>query len=475
MTTSAKKFLENIDNSGAEFVDFRFTDTNGTWHHVTYHAKALSEEMITKGITFDGSSIHGWRSIEDSDMIMIPDITSAVTDQLCEQPTLIVNCDIYDPHTNKPYDRDPRSTAKQAEKYLIKTGIADTAYFGPEPEFFIFDDIHFDVSPQSTFYSINHTEGINPKGLVYVQKDIQPYSQGHKPIRGGGYFPVQPVDSGFDLRSEIVTMLNLMGLESDKHHHEVAQAQHEIGFKYAGLTKTADNLQLFKYIVKNVAHLNGRTATFMPKPIYGDNGSGMHVHMSLWKDNKALFYGDKYNDLSDTALFFIGGILKHARTINAFTNPTTNSYKRLVPGFEAPVYKAYSARNRSVAVRIPHVTNNNAKRIEARFPDPAANSYLGLSAMLMAGIDGIQNKIHPGEAMDKNLFDPAELALGNHHVLCKSLQEALIELNNDREFLLAGDVFTNSQIDAYIALKEEEVIKFSQAPHPIEFQMYYST
>lgn len=466
--------LKVIKDTGVEFVDFRFTDPKGVWHHLSFHQVSLTESILANGIMFDGSSIPGWRSIENSDMILVADSKNMIVDQLSERPSLIVYCNVFDPQTQQAYERDPRSTAVRAEQYLKKTGIADTAYFGPEPEFFIFDDVYFETGPHSTYYTIHSEEGAYPSAPLNTPFDVKKRNLGHRPMKGHGYFPVPPVDSANELRSEMVSILNTMGLHGEKHHHEVAPSQHEIGFRYADLLKTADNLQLFKYIVRNVAHQQGKTATFMPKPIHGDNGSGMHIHQSLWKEGKALFAGNEYSGLSQIALYYIGGIIKHARALNAFTNPTTNSYKRLVPGFEAPVYKAYSAQNRSAAVRIPHVPSQNSRRIEVRFPDATANPYYALSALLMAGLDGIESKIDPGEALDKNLFNDHEHSLTNNDMMCTSLQDALRELNEDRDFLMKDNVFTSDQIDGYIELKQAEVDDLGRSPHPLEFQMYYS-
>jgi glutamine synthetase len=469
----ADKLIHLMNNSGVQYVDFRFSDSNGTWHHLTYHYNSVEANMLAEGITFDGSSIKGWRTIDDSDMLIMPDIEGAIADQLSEQPTLIVYCDIYDPHTNTPYTRDPRSIARKAEDYLTSTGIADTAYFGPEPEFFVFDEVHFDSNKLGAYYALNGIEGPYPTSPVYRENDIRLRNAGHRPSSGEGYFPVPPVDSCHELRTEMCNLLNIMGIEVEKHHHEVAPCQHEIGFKFSTLRSTADNLQMFKYVVRNVAHQAGKTATFMPKPVFGENGSGMHVHQSLWKEGHSIFAGDKYAGLSQEALYYIGGILKHANALNAFTNPTTNSYKRLVPGYEAPVFKAYSARNRSVAIRIPHTHSGSARRIETRFPDPVANPYLALAAMLMAGLDGIKNKIDPGAAVDKNLFD-VKNDLGSSATLCSNLSDALRALDGDRAFLTEGEVFTNDQIDAYIDLKQQEINRVNEAPHPHEFELYYS-
>lgn len=468
----ANRLLTMINDGGAEYVDFRFTDMQGVWHHMSVHKGAVDEDLLSSGIMFDGSSINGWRPINDSDMLLSPDSTNAVYDQMTEHPTLVVYCSVVDPSSGKFYTRDPRSVAIRGQEYLRETGIADEARFGPEPEFFIFDEIHFETSPQNSFYSINWTEGAYPNTAV-MNPSGHVRHFGHKMLPGKGYFPVPPVDSGNDLRAEMLSRMNAMGLKGDKHHHEVASGQHEIGFKYADLLTTGDHLQLFKYIIRNVAHEYNKTVTFMPKPIYGDNGSGMHVHQSLWKDGKPLFPGEGYGGLSEAALYYIGGIIHHARSLNAFTNPTTNSYKRLVPGYEAPVYIAYSARNRSAAIRIPHIPEPRQRRIEVRFPDATANGYLALTAMMMAGLDGIQNKIHPGEALDINLYD-ASREQYKFGVLCSSLQDAIRELDSDREYLKKGDVFTDDLIDAYISIKQEEVNTFARAPHPIEFEMYYS-
>lgn len=465
--------LRQIHDSGTEYVDFRFTDLHGVWHHLSFHKGAIDEALLMEGLAFDGSSIPGWRPIHNSDMILVPDSYNAVADQMPEHPTMIVFCTVADPSTGELYSRDPRSVAVKGEEYLKSTGIGDTAYFGPEPEFFLFDEIHFETNQQYSFYNINWSEGAYPNPCLSGNKNGDVRNYGHRALPGKGYFPVPPVDSAHDLRSEMVCALNTMGLMSEKHHHEVASGQHEISFKYSSLLKTCDNLQLFKYVVRNKAHEAGKTATFMPKPIFGDNGSGMHVHQSIWKEGEAIFAGKGYAGLSDTALYYIGGILHHARSLNAFTNPTTNSYKRLVPGYEAPVYIAYSAKNRSAAIRIPHNANEKARRIEVRFPDPLANSYLALTAMMMAGIDGIQNKIHPGEALDRNLYDLGKDEQ-NFGLLCTSLQDALRALADDNAYLLKGDVFTKDLIDAYIGEKQKEINHFSRMPHPVEFEMYYS-
>jgi glutamine synthetase len=465
----AKKVIETIKENDIRFVDFRFTDPRGKWQHTTQPAQTVTEDLFADGVMFDGSSIAGWKAINESDMILMPDPSSAVVDPFAAQSHLIIICDVYEPSTGQPYVRDPRSVAKKAENHLRATGIGDTAYFGPEAEFFVFDDIRYDVTMNHTFYSIDSEEGPYVSG-----KEFQGGNIGHRPPIKGGYFPVPPVDSMNDMRAEMLSVMHDMGLDTEKHHHEVAPSQNELGFKFDTLTRTADFMQIYKYVVHMVAHSYGKTATFMPKPVYGDNGSGMHVHQSLWKNKKTLFAGAGYADLSELALYYIGGIIKHAPALNAFTNPTTNSYKRLVPGFEAPVLLAYSARNRSASCRIPFVTSPSGKRVEVRFPDPAANPYLGYAAMLMAGLDGIQNKIHPGDPIDKNLYDLPPEELKDIPTVCGSLRDALDCLDKDRAFLKKGDVFSDDLIEAYMELKWGEVRAFEMSPHPIEFQMYYS-
>jgi glutamine synthetase len=429
----------------------------------------INEEGFTDGIMFDGSSIAGWKAINESDMILMPDAATAVMDPFAAQPTLNLFCDILEPSTGLPYRRDPRSIAKAAEKYMASAGVGDTAYFGPEAEFFVFDDVRFEVSMNRVFYEVDSEEGPYVSGKKFEDGNL-----GHRPGVKGGYFPVPPVDSASDLRAEMVSVMAEMGVEVEKHHHEVAPSQHELGIKFATLVKSADNIQIYKYVVHNVAHAYGKTATFMPKPIFGDNGSGMHTHQSIWKDGKPVFAGSGYADLSDAALYYIGGIIKHAKALNAFTNPLTNSYKRLVPGYEAPVLLAYSARNRSASCRIPYTASPKGKRVEVRFPDPGANPYLAFAAMLMAGLDGIQNKIHPGDAMDKNLYDLPPEELAQVPTVCGSLREALNALRADRAFLEKGDVFSADFIDSYIDLKTEELLAFETSPHPIEYKMYYS-
>jgi len=468
--TDVKKILETIREEDVKYVDLRFTDFRGKWHHLAMDVSCVDEDMFADGVMFDGSSIAGWKEINESDMTLMPDLSSAVMDPFAAQKQLIINCDVLDPLTGEGYSRDPRSTAKRAEAYLKFTGLGDTAYFGPEPEFFVFDDVKFDVQMHKVGFQIDDVEGPYNTG-----KEYEGGNTGHRPSVKGGYFPVPPVDSGTDLRAEMLSTMADMGLPVEKHHHEVAASQHELGIKFSTLLKTADFVQTYKYVVQNVAHAYGKTATFMPKPIKGDNGSGMHVHQSIWKDGRPLFAGDKYAGLSDMALYYIGGIIKHAKAINAFTNPTTNSYKRLIPGFEAPVLLAYSARNRSASCRIPFSNSPKGKRVEVRFPDPLANPYLGFAAMMMAGIDGIQNKIHPGDAMDKDLYALPPEELKHVPTVCGSLREALEALDADREFLKKGDVFPDDLIDGYIALKWNEVYAVEHTPHPVEYAMYYSS
>lgn len=466
------KVFQLIKEHNAEFVDFRFTDPRGKWQHTTYAAKEVVDtpELFTDGVMFDGSSIAGWKAINESDMILMPYPDTAFMDPFTALPTIVVFCDVLEPSTGEGYIRDPRSTAKRAEAYLQYSGIGHKAYFGPEAEFFIFDDVRYGNDMNGAFYKLDSEESPWNSGREYEMGNL-----GHRPRVKGGYFPVQPVDSLHDIRSEMLLTLAAVGLTGMLHHHEVAPSQCELGFKFSTLVETADNLQKYKYVIHNVAHSYGKSATFMPKPISGDNGSGMHVHQSVWKDGKNLFAGSLYADLSETALYYIGGVIKHARAINAFTNPSTNSYKRLIPGFEAPVLLAYSSRNRSASIRIPYVASSKAKRIETRFPDASSNPYFAFSALLMAGLDGIENKIHPGDAMDKNLYDLPPEELKDVPTVARSLRESLEALSADRAFLKKGDVFTDDQIDAYIALKLEEVETFEHAPHPVEFMMYYSS
>lgn len=462
--------MQMVKDNDVKFVDFRFTDTRGKEQHVTVPVKQFTNDKFVDGHAFDGSSIAGWKGIQASDMILMPDADSARMDPFMDESTLILTCDVIEPADMKGYDRDPRSIAKRGEAYLKSTGIGDTAYFGPEPEFFVFDSVTWKTDMSGTSVKINSEEAAWSSDEKYEGGNM-----GHRPTVKGGYFPVPPVDSLHDIRSAMCLALEEMGVPVEVHHHEVATAgQCEIGTMFSTLTKRADWTQTLKYVVHNVAHAYGKTATFMPKPIVGDNGSGMHVHQSIWKDGKNLFAGSGYAGLSETALYYIGGIIKHAKALNAITNPGTNSYKRLVPGFEAPVMLAYSAKNRSASIRIPHVASEKGRRIEVRFPDPSANPYLAFTALMMAGLDGIQNKTHPGDAADKNLYDlpPEEEAMIPK--VCHSLEMALEALDADREFLTRGGVFSNEMIDAYIELKMEEVTRFRMTTHPVEFEMYYS-
>jgi len=467
--SDTSSIMEMIKENDIRFVDLRFTDPRGKWQHLTQAIVTVDDDSLKEGFMFDGSSIAGWKAINESDMCLMPDLTTATIDPFFAQATLVLVCDVLEPTTGKPYNRDPRSTARAAVEYMSNQGIGDTAFFGPEAEFFVFDDVKFDVQMNRGYYEVDSSEG-----PYNTARDYEEGNPGHRPGIKGGYFPVPPVDSEQDLRSEMLAVMEEMGVEVEKHHHEVAPSQHELGMKFGTLINTADSLQIYKYVVHQVASSYGKTATFMPKPVAGDNGSGMHVHQSIWKNNEPMFAGSEYADLSETCLFYIGGIIKHARAINAFSNSITNSYKRLVPGFEAPVLLAYSARNRSASCRIPFVNNPKGKRVEVRFPDAASNPYLAFSAMLMAGLDGIKNKIHPGEAMDQDLYELSPNELKDIPTVCGSLREALNALDLDREFLTQGDVFDDDQIDAYIDLKMEEVLAFEQAPHPIEFKMYYS-
>ena len=464
------KILKLMKDENVKFVDFRFTDTHGKEQHVSVPAHTIDADLFTEGKMFDGSSIGGWKGINESDMILMPDENSAVMDPFTDEPTLILSCDILEPATGQGYERDPRSIAKRAEAYLASTGIGDTAFFGPEPEFFILDDVRWGADMSGCFVKIDSEEADWNSERVYTDGNM-----GHRPGVKGGYFPVPPVDSLHDIRAAMCLALEEMGVPVEVHHHEVATAgQCEIGTRFSTLVERADWNQRMKYVIHNVAHAYGKTATFMPKPLIGDNGSGMHVHMSIAKDGNNLFSGEEYGGLSETALYYIGGIIKHARALNAFTNASTNSYKRLVPGFEAPVMLAYSARNRSASIRIPFVANPKGRRIEVRFPDPTANPYLSFAALLMAGLDGIQNKIHPGEAADKDLYDlPAEEA-ANIPTVCHSFDQALDALDADRDFLKVGGVFTDDVIDAYIKLKMDEVTLIRMTTHPIEFDLYYS-
>ncbi|MBB3695295.1 type I glutamate--ammonia ligase [Sphingomonas sp. BK580] len=469
MANTAADVLQKIKDEEIEWVDLRFTDPKGKWQHLTMVASVMGEDEWTDGLMFDGSSIAGWKAINESDMILKPDLDAVYTDPFSATPMLIVFCDIVEPSTGEGYSRDPRTTAKRAEAYVATTGIGDTVYVGPEAEFFMFDDVRFETSYNTSYFKIDDIELPTNTGREYEGGNLA-----HRPRAKGGYFPVAPVDSAVDIRGEMVSTMIEMGLPCDKHHHEVAAAQHELGLTFGTLTTTADRMQIYKYVVHQVAHAYGKSATFMPKPIKEDNGSGMHTHFSIWNGKEPLFAGNGYAGLSDTCLYFIGGIIKHAKAINAFTNPTTNSYKRLVPGYEAPVLLAYSARNRSASCRIPYGTGPKSKRVEVRFPDAMANPYLAYAALLMAGLDGIQNKIHPGEAMDKNLYDlpPAELA--QVPTVCASLREALDSLMADHDFLLKGDVFTKDQIEAYVELQWQDVARWEMTPSPVEYDMYYS-
>lgn len=453
-----------------KFADLRFTDTIGSEQHITIPIAAINEEMLENGKMFDGSSIRGWQEIHQSDLALLPDPTTAKIDPFFKAPTLSIHCDIIDPTTGLGYERDPRSVAKKAQNFLEASGIADTCFFGPEPEFFLFDDVKFNTDMSGSFYSIDSQEAIWNSG-----KDISGGNLGHRPSVKGGYFPLPPVDSSQDLRSEICFVLEELGQVIEAHHHEVATSnQNEIATQFNTLLKKADEIQVYKYVVRNIAHKYGKTATFMPKPLVGDNGSGMHCHMSLAKDGNNTFAGNVYSGLSDTALYYIGGIIKHAKSLNAFTNPATNSYKRLVPGFEAPVLLAYSSRNRSAAIRIPHTDHPKARRIEVRFPDALANPYLAFSALLMAGLDGIKNKIHPGDAMEKDLYDLPPEELSEIPSVSASLEEALTALSTDMDYLLEGEVFTKDFINSYIKLKQHDINRLKMATHPLEFDMYYS-
>src|SRR5471032_2921756 len=470
MAMTAAEVLKMVEENEVKFVDFRFADTRGKEQHVTVPVSHFDMDKFESGHAFDGSSLAGWKGIEASDMILLPDPNTANIDPFMEETTLFMQCDVIEPSDGKGYDRDPRSIAKRAEAYLKSSGMGDTAYFGPEPEFFIFDSVRWKIDMSGCFVKIGSDEGSWSTG-----KDIEGGNSGHRPTVKGGYFPVPPVDSFQDMRSEMCLILESLGIPVEVHHHEVAGAgQNEIGTKFSTLVERADWTQNLKYVVWNVAHSYGKTATFMPKPIVGDNGSGMHVHQSIWKDGKNLFAGDGYAGLSETALFYIGGIIKHAKALNAITNPGTNSYKRLVPGFEAPVKLAYSARNRSASIRVPYVHNDKARRIEVRFPDATANPYFAFASMLLAGIDGILNKIHPGDPADKDLYDLEPEEAKHIPTVCHSLDMALEHLDHDREFLKAGGVFTDDLIDAYIELKMKEVTRLRMTTHPIEIEMYYS-
>ena len=467
--STAQEILRDIKDKDVKFLDLRFTDPRGKMQHVTMDCGMVDEDVFADGIMFDGSSIAGWKAINESDMTLMPDPETAHVDPFFAQTTMAIFCDILEPSTGEAYARDPRTTAKKAEAYVKSLGLGDTVTMGPEAEFFVFDDVRFAADPYDTGFQLDSIELPTNMGTEYETGNL-----GHRPRTKGGYFPVPPIDSAQDMRSEMLSVMTEMGVTVEKHHHEVGAAQHELGLKFDTLTRIADKMQIYKYVVHQVANAYGKSATFMPKPVFGDNGTGMHVHQSIWKDGNPMFAGDLYADLSEMCLFYIGGILKHARAINAFTNPSTNSYKRLVPGYEAPVLLAYSARNRSASCRIPISSSPKGKRVEIRFPDPSANPYLAFTAMLMAGLDGIQNRIHPGDPMDKDLYDlPPEELMGIPTV-SGSLREALDNLNADREFLKAGGVMDDDQIDAYMALKWEENERYEQTPHPVEFDLYYS-
>src|SRR4051812_20754610 len=470
MANKASDVHKLIKDKEIEWVDLRFTDPKGKWQHLTMVSSVVGEDELNDGFMFDGSSIEGWKAINESDMILQPDLDAVWVDPFSATPMLILVCDIVEPSTGELYARDPRSTAKRAEAFVKTLGIGDTVYVGPEAEFFMFDNVQFDTTYNESYYKIDDIELPTNTGKDYEQGNLA-----HRPRAKGGYFPVAPVDSAVDIRAEMVSTMLEMGLPCDKHHHEVAAAQHELGLTFGTLVTTADRMQIYKYVVWQVAQAYGKTVTFMPKPIAKDNGSGMHTHMSIWDGGTPLFAGNGYAGLSDMCLYFIGGVIKHAKALNAFTNPTTNSYKRLVPGYEAPVLLAYSSRNRSASCRIPYGAGEKAKRVEFRFPDPLANPYLAYSALLMAGLDGIQNRIHPGDPIDKNLYDLPPQELAEVPTVCGSLREALTALDADRAFLTKGDVFSDDQLDAYIELKWEEQLRWETTPSPVEYDMYYSS
>ncbi|MCX4026508.1 glutamate--ammonia ligase [Endozoicomonas sp. SM1973] len=462
--------LKLIEENDVKWVDLRFTDTKGKEQHVSIPTSEIDAEFFEVGKMFDGSSIAGWKGINESDMMLMPDDSTSVIDPFTDENTLILRCDIIEPATMQGYERDPRSVAKRAEDYLKSTGIGDTAFFGPEPEFFVFDDVKWKADISGCSYEVNSEEAHWASSEAFEGGNI-----GHRPRVKGGYFPVPPVDSLHDLRAAMCASMEAMNLPVEVHHHEVGTAgQCEIGTRFNTLVKKADETQILKYCVHNVAHHYGKTATFMPKPLVGDNGNGMHVHQSISKNGENIFSGDGYAGLSETALYYIGGIIKHARALNAFTNASTNSFKRLIPGFEAPVMLAYSARNRSASIRIPYVNSPKARRIEVRFPDPTANPYLSFAAMLMAGLDGIKNKIHPGDAADKDLYDLPPEEAAEIPTVATSLEEALDALDQGRDFLKEGGVFSDDMIDGYIELKREECERVNQTTHPVEFDLYYS-
>ncbi|MBS7803773.1 type I glutamate--ammonia ligase [Rhizobiales bacterium TNE-4] len=466
---TAKDVLKAIKDNDVKYVDFRFTDPKGKWQHVTFDVSMIDEEIFAEGTMFDGSSIAGWKAINESDMMLMPDPSTATIDPFFAASTMSIVCDVLEPTTGEPYERDPRGIAKKAEAYLKSTGIGDTIYVGPEAEFFVFDDVKFMADPYNTGFKLDAAE-LPTNG----DTDYEGGNLGHRVAIKGGYFPVPPQDTAQDMRGEMLAAMASMGMQVEKHHHEVASAQHELGMKFDTLVRTADMMQVYKYCIHNVAQSYGKTATFMPKPVFGDNGSGMHVHQSIWKGGKPVFAGNKYADLSQECLWYIGGIIKHAKALNAFTNPSTNSYKRLVPGYEAPVLLAYSSRNRSASCRIPYTSSPKAKRVEVRFPDPMANPYLAFAALTMAGLDGIRNKVDPGAAMDKDLYDLPPRELKKIPTVCGSLREALASLDKDRAFLKEGGVFNDDFIDSFIELKMADVMRFEMTPHPVEFVMYYS-
>ena len=466
---TAKDVLKAIKDNDVKYVDFRFTDPKGKWQHVTFDVSMIDEEIFAEGTMFDGSSIAGWKAINESDMMLMPDPSTATIDPFFAASTMSIVCDVLEPTTGEPYERDPRGIAKKAEAYLKSTGIGDTIYVGPEAEFFVFDDVKFMADPYNTGFKLDAAE-LPTNG----DTDYEGGNLGHRVAIKGGYFPVPPQDTAQDMRGEMLAAMASMGMQVEKHHHEVASAQHELGMKFDTLVRTADMMQVYKYCIHNVAQSYGKTATFMPKPVFGDNGSGMHVHQSIWKNGKPVFAGNKYADLSQECLWYIGGVIKHAKALNAFTNPSTNSYKRLVPGYEAPVLLAYSSRNRSASCRIPYTSSPKAKRVEVRFPDPMANPYLAFAALTMAGLDGIRNKIDPGAAMDKDLYDLPPRELKKIPTVCGSLREALASLDKDRAFLRGGGVFNDDFIDSFIELKMQDVMRFEMTPHPVEFVMYYS-
>jgi glutamine synthetase len=466
---TAKDVLKSIKDNDVKYVDLRFTDPRGKWQHVTFDVSMVDEEIFAEGTMFDGSSIAGWKAINESDMCLMPDPVTATIDPFFAETTMVITCDVLEPTTGEPYNRDPRGIAKKAEAMVKSMGVGDTVFFGPEAEFFVFDDVRYQTTPYNTGFKLDSSELPINSDTEYEGGNL-----GHRIRTKAGYFPVPPQDSVQDMRSEMLGAMAKMGVKVEKHHHEVASAQHELGMKFDTMTLMADQMQIYKYCIHQVAHIYGKTATFMPKPVYGDNGSGMHCHQSIWKGGKPVFAGNKYADLSETCLSYIAGIIKHAKAINAFTNPSTNSYKRLVPGYEAPVLLAYSARNRSASCRIPYTANPKAKRVEVRFPDPMANPYLGFAAMLMAGLDGVKNKLDPGPAMDKDLYDLPKEELKSIPTVCGSLREALENLDKDRAFLKNGGVFDDDFIDSFIELKMTEVERFEMTPHPVEFDMYYS-